>query len=128
MEDLTASDNNGLDYAILESLNTHGEPMGSGTLHYALRKQGSTPSAPTIGRKLRDLEQRGLVAKVSVEGRILTSAGQKLLKNLQQERQREVSGERLLKLLKRTGRKDIVNHSHPRPLLECKACPLPPEH
>jgi GntR family transcriptional regulator, transcriptional repressor for pyruvate dehydrogenase complex len=128
MEDLTASDNNGLDYAILESLNTHGEPMGSGTLHYALRKQGSTPSAPTIGRKLRDLEQRGLVAKVSVEGRILTAAGQKLLKNLQQERQREVSGERLLKLLKRNGRKDIVNQLQARRLIEGEACALAAEH
>src|SRR5579872_6934840 len=108
MEDLTGADNNtGLDYAILDSLNTHGEPMGSGTLHYALRKQGSTPSAPTIGRKLRDLEQRGLVAKVSVEGRILTPEGQKSLKSLQQARQRELSGERLLKLLRGTGRKDI---------------------
>src|SRR5258708_20611129 len=101
MEDLTASDNNGLDYAMLESLNTHGEPMGSGTLHYALRKHGATPSAPTIGRKLRDLEQRGLVAKVSVEGRILTVAGQKLLKNLEQERQSQVSGGRPLKLFTR---------------------------
>jgi len=109
MEDLSPNDGNGLDYAILESLNTHGEPMGSGTLHYALRKQGSTPSVPTIGRKLRDLEQRGLVAKVSVEGRILTTAGQKMLKTLQQERQRDLSGERLLKLVGRTGRKDTFH-------------------
>src|SRR5260370_34216308 len=100
MEDLTSNDSNGLDYAILDSLNTHGEPMGSATLHYALRKQGSTPSAPTIGRKLRDLEQRGLVAKVSVEARILTAAAQKVLTNLQQARQREGSGEKLLKRLK----------------------------
>src|SRR5258708_14190178 len=114
MEDLTASDNNGLDYAMLESLNTHGQPMGSGTLHYALRKLGSTPSAPTIGRKLRDLEQRGLVTKVSVEGRILTTAGQKLLKNLEQGRQQERSGEKLLKLLKRNGRKAIEDQCKPR--------------
>ena len=48
MEDLSPNDGNGLDYAILESLHSYGEPMGSGTLHYALRKQGSTPSVPTI--------------------------------------------------------------------------------
>src|SRR5689334_2705908 len=104
MHDMTGSDGNGLDYAILENLKTNGEPMGSGTLHYALRKQGATLSVPTIGRKLRDLEQRGLVAKVSVEGRILTGAGQKVLQEMQQERQRELSGERLLKLLRRTSR------------------------
>ena len=128
MQDLSPSDGNGLDYAILESLNTHGEPMGSGTLHYALRKQGSTPSVPTIGRKLRDLEQRGLVAKVSVEGRILTTAGQKMLKTLQQERQRELSGERLLKLLRRTGRKDIIDQLNSRRLIEGEACALAAEH
>ena len=128
MEDLSPNDGNGLDYAILESLNTHGEPMGSGTLHYALRKQGSTPSVPTIGRKLRDLEQRGLVAKVSVEGRILTPAGQKMLKTLQQERQRELSGERLLKLLRRTSRKDIIDQLNSRRLIEGEACALAAEH
>ena len=128
MEDLIPNDGNGLDYAILESLNSHGEPMGSGTLHYALRKQGSTPSVPTIGRKLRDLEQRGLVAKVSVEGRILTTAGQKMLKTLQQERQRELSGERLLKLLRRTGRKDIIDQLNSRRLIEGEACALAAEH
>src|ERR1700680_2088941 len=109
MEDLTANDSNGLDYAILESLKIYGEPMGSGTLHYELRKRGSTPSAPTIGRKLRDLEHRGLVAKVSVEGRILTPEGQKLLKKLQQQREREISGEKFLTLLRSNGRTDIVD-------------------
>src|SRR5258708_30245214 len=107
-----------LDYFILQSLHRHGQPMGSGGLHYALRERGSTPSAPTLGRKLRDLEERGLLAKISVEGRILTPAGQKLLKKLEMERQRELSGERLLKLLKRTGRGDIVDQLAVRRLAE----------
>lgn len=125
---MTANDANGLDYAILDSLNTHGEPMGSGTLHYTLRKHGATPSVPTIGRKLRDLEQRGLVAKVSVEGRILTTAGQKMLKTMQQERQRELSGEKLLKLLRSTGRKDIIDQLNSRRLIEGEACALAAKH
>ena len=121
----TSTDNrSALDYAILASLDCHGQPMGSGSLHYELRKRGATPSAPTIGRKLRDLEQRGLVAKVSVEGRILTAAGQKLLSRMEQERQRELSGERLLKLLKRNGRKDIVDQLSARRLVEGGACAL----
>ena len=128
MEDVNANGGTGLDYAILDSLKTHGEPMGSGTLHYALRKQGSTPSVPTIGRKLRDLEQRGLVAKVSVEGRILTTAGQKMLQTMEQERQQELSGERLLKLLRRTGLKDIIDQLNSRKLIEGEACALAAEH
>ena len=52
-----------LDFAILQTLHSHGQPIGSGTLHYVLRKRGDNLSAPTIGRKLRDLENRGLVAK-----------------------------------------------------------------
>src|SRR5437870_2030347 len=85
IENPNLNDGTGLDFVILQSLHFHGRPMGSGTLHYTLRKHGASLSAPTIGRKLRDLEHRGLVTKVSVEGRILTSAGQKLLRKLEQE-------------------------------------------
>src|SRR5262245_43037171 len=108
MEELDTNHSD-LDFAILQSLHSHGQPLGSGTLHYVLSKRGDKLSAPTIGRKLRDLEQRGLVAKVSVEGRILTADGQKLLHKLTGERQLESSGEKLLKLLKRSGRKDIID-------------------
>ena len=127
MEDLRG-DGIRLDYMILDSLCRHGQPVGSGTLHYALRQWGSTPSAPTLGRKLRDLEQRGLVAKVSVEGRILTAAGQRLLKKLETERQRELSGERLLKLLKRTGQKDIIDQLSARRLIEAETSALAAEN
>lgn len=118
MDELTYSNNPELDYAILHALHHHGQPMGSGTLHYVLRKRGDTLSAPSIGRKLRDLEHRGLVTKVSVEGRILTPEGQKILKRLDQDRQLEMSGEKLLKLLKRSGRKDIVDQLVARRVIE----------
>src|SRR5713226_3552854 len=118
MDELTFRNNPELDHAILHALHQHGQPMGSGTLHYVLRKRGDTLSAPSIGRKLRDLEHRGLVTKVSVEGRILTPEGQKSLKQLHQDRQLEMSGEKLLKLLKRSGRKDIVDQLVARRLIE----------
>jgi GntR family L-lactate dehydrogenase operon transcriptional regulator len=113
-----------LDFAILQSLHTHGQPIGSGTLHYVLRKRGDNLSAPTIGRKLRDLEHRGLVAKVSVEGRILTAAGQKLLHKLDQQRHLENSGGKLLKLLRRGGRKDIIDQLTARRLIESETAAL----
>jgi DNA-binding FadR family transcriptional regulator len=64
---------------------------------------------PDIGRKLRDLEQRGLVTKVSIDGRVLTTAGRKLLHRLEQERSLETSGDKFLKVLKRRGRMDIID-------------------
>jgi GntR family transcriptional repressor for pyruvate dehydrogenase complex len=123
MEDLDDTHSK-LDFAILQSLHTHGQPIGSGTLHYVLRKRGDNLSAPTIGRKLRDLEQRGLVTKVSVEGRILTAAGQKLLHKLDQQRQIESSGGKLLKLLRRGGRKDIIDQLSARRLIESETAAL----
>ncbi len=124
MEDLDTTLHSDLDFAILESLHRHGQPMGSGTLHYALRKRGDTLSAPTIGRKLQDLEQRGLVTKVSVEGRILTAAGQKLLHQLEEDRLLERSGEKLLKLLKRSGRRDIIDQLTARRVIESETAAL----
>jgi GntR family L-lactate dehydrogenase operon transcriptional regulator len=98
--------------------------MGSGTLFYELSKRGNALSAPTIGRKLRDLEHRGLVAKVSVEGRVLTTAGQNLLQKLEHDRKLEISGEQLLKLLKRSGRKDIIDQLKARRLIEGETAAL----
>src|SRR5215831_20500188 len=119
--ELTSSE---LDFAILQTLQKHGQPVGSGTLHYVLRKRGDNLSAPTIGRKLRDLEHRGLVSKVSVEGRILTGAGQKLLRQLEQERRLEISGDKLLKLLKRSSRKDITDQLTARRVIESETAAL----
>jgi GntR family L-lactate dehydrogenase operon transcriptional regulator len=113
-----------LDFEILQSLHSHGQPIGSGTLHYVLRKRGDNLSAPTIGRKLRDLENRGLVTKVSVEGRVLTAAGQKLLHRLEQERTLESSGGKLLTALKRGGRKDIIDQLAARRVIESETAAL----
>src|SRR5579872_276659 len=113
-----------LDFAILQTLHQRGQPVGSGTLHYVLQKRGDNLSAPTIGRKLRDLEQRGLVTKVSVEGRVLTAAGRKLLHRLEQQRTLESSGDKLLKALKRGGRKDIINQLAARRVIESETAAL----
>lgn len=126
MEDFETSSqsNPSLEYAILDALHQHGQPLGSGTLHYTLREKGGNLSAPTLGRRLRDLEQRGLVKKVSVEGRVLTAEGQKLLRRLEQNRRLEISGEKFLKLLKRTGKKDIVDQLIARRAVETETCAL----
>lgn len=124
MQDSNENRHSDLDFTILQTLHRQGQPMGSGALHYTLRNGGDVLSAPTIGRKLRDLEQRGLVSKVSVEGRVLTPAGQRLYHRLEQERQLDNSGERFLKLLKRSGRKDIIDQLAARRVIECETAAL----
>lgn len=89
-----------------------------------MQKRGDNLSAPTIGRKLRDLEHRGLVTKVSVEGRVLTSAGRKLLHRLEQQHSLESSGDNLLKALKRGGRQDIINQLAARRVIESETAAL----
>jgi GntR family L-lactate dehydrogenase operon transcriptional regulator len=123
MEDLEERHSE-IDFAILQTLHKHGQPVGSGTLHYVLRKRGDNLSAPTIGRKLRDLEHRGLVAKVSVEGRVLTTAGRKLLHRLERESSLESSGDQLLRALKRGGRKDIIDQLSARRVIESETAAL----
>jgi GntR family L-lactate dehydrogenase operon transcriptional regulator len=113
-----------LELAILESLQNQGEPMGCGSLHYLLRKRGSNLSAPTIGRKLRELEHRGLVAKVSVEGRKLTPAGERMLRKLDHDRRLQTSGENVLRAVKRTGKKDIVDQLVARRVIEGETAAL----
>jgi DNA-binding FadR family transcriptional regulator len=124
METSRSEASSALDFAILQSLQDEGEPMGCGSLYFVLQKRGSKLSAPTIGRRLRELEQRGLVAKVSVEGRTLTPAGQKLLKRLEHDRHLQTSGENVLKLLKRTGKKDIIDQLAARRVIEGETCSL----
>jgi 3-oxoacyl-(acyl-carrier-protein) synthase/DNA-binding FadR family transcriptional regulator len=114
--------------AILQTLHKHGQPVGSGTLHYFFRKRGDNVSAPTIGRKLRDLEGRGLVTKVSVGGRVLTLAGRKLLHRLEQESSLESSGDQLLRALKRGGRKDIIDQLSARRVIESETTALAASH
>jgi GntR family transcriptional repressor for pyruvate dehydrogenase complex len=113
-----------LAYWILTSLKSDGQPLGAGSLSYLLRKSGSNLSAPTIGRKLRDLEERGLLEKVGVDGRILTGEGQQVLVRLEREYRIETSGEKFLELLKRNSRKDIIDQLVARRTIEGETASL----
>lgn len=117
-----------LTYRILETLHSQGQPMGAGSVSYSLQKCGSTLSAPTIGRKLRDLEHRGLVSKVGVDGRILTSTGQRMLRRLEREIRIDFSGQALLKLLGRSSRKDISDQLIARRTIEAETARLAAQH
>jgi hypothetical protein len=68
-----------LTLAILKALHAIAEHMESWSLFYFLRERGFRVSASTIGRRLRDLEKRKLLDKVSGTGRDITPEGVKLL-------------------------------------------------
>ena len=113
-----------LTYWILSALDSDGQPMGAGSVTYSLQKQGGALSAPTVGRKLRDLEHQGLLSKVGVDGRVLTSKGRRMLSRLENEFRIESSGQTLLKLLQRSSRKDIIDQLIARRTIEGETATL----
>jgi DNA-binding FadR family transcriptional regulator len=113
-----------LEYDILHTMRTHGRPLGSWTLHFVLRERGYTVSAPTIGRRLRDLEERGMVTPATVEGRSLTRAGEKLIKSKDEEQRIQRSTGKLLLSLGRDSRKDLVDQLIARRAIECETAAL----
>src|SRR5580704_9545465 len=98
-----------LDYAILRTLQASPQPMGSWSLFYLLREDGHDVSAPTIGRKLRELERQNLLGKSTVEGRIITPAGMKLLRKATLVERNRAHADNLLKALDGRTRKDIID-------------------
>lgn len=120
----TANNDFDLEYFILRSLGESEQPVGSGSLYYLLQERGDKISAPTIGRRLRDLEQRGLVEKVSVEGRTLTSSGTALLRRIEHDRRIEDSAQGFLSLLKQDSRKDILDQLMARRVIEGETAAL----
>jgi len=114
----------GLDYDILQTISTHGKPAGSWTLHFVLREQGHTISAPTIGRRLRDLEIRGMLSPPTNGGRRLTRTGEELLKRTKEQRHIQISTEKLLSSLERNSRKDLIDLLVARRAIEGAAAAL----
>lgn len=121
-----SSRNSDLDYFILDCLGESDRPIGSGSLFYLANKRGETNglSAPTIGRRLRELEERELVKKASVEGRLITPTGRSLLEKLKRDRQIEISAQEFLQLLKRDSRSDIIDQLVARRVIESETCAL----
>jgi GntR family transcriptional regulator, transcriptional repressor for pyruvate dehydrogenase complex len=113
-----------LDYAILRTLQSSRQPMGSWSLYYLLREHGHDVSAPTIGRKLRDMERMNLLGKSTVEGRIITPAGLRVLRKAAQEQESRARANKLLKALDGRSRKDIIDQLTVRRIIEVEGASL----
>lgn len=98
-----------LTHRILRLVAENEAPVGAGSVYFSLQGNGRPISAPTIGRRLRDLEVRGLLRKVSVEGRTITPLGEQVLAELERERRLQAAGEAVLGAL-RLGRQEDVLH------------------
>lgn len=113
-----------LTYAILEALQSSRQPMGSWSLYYLLRDRGYAVSAPTIGRRLRDMEQSNLVGKMTVEGRVITPAGKRRLRRTASDITIRSRADRLLAVLKSSARKDIIDQLTVRRIIEGESASL----
>ena len=113
-----------LEHDMLRTINDHGRPIGSWTLHFLLREQGYSVSAPTLGRRLRDLEIRGMLSPATKEGRSLTKAGKGLLKRTDDESVIRKSTGKLLLSLKRNRRKDLIDQLVVRRVIEGESAAL----
>jgi DNA-binding FadR family transcriptional regulator len=118
-----------LAHAILRVLARHERPIGSGTLHLILRRQGVPASAPTIGRKVRELEFEGLLRKISVDGRVITDRGRAALERWEHKTKLEGKGQALLGIvLDGTGKKSILDFLAARRVIEREAASLAARH
>jgi DNA-binding FadR family transcriptional regulator len=113
-----------LDLAILQVLAKSSVPAGSGTLSLALRQAGFTISAPTIGRRLREMEMRRLLKKSGVDGRVLTTTGRRKLRQLEEEASLEGHGRALIYLVRSRETQHILDLLGARRLIEREAAAL----
>lgn len=107
-----------LDYNILKILGERKAPVGSGTLQIELRRRGFRLSAPTVGRRLRELEVDGHLTKVGVQGRALTGPGRAHLAELGRRVMLQTSSEALHHLVESGGKDEILDLLEARRILE----------
>ena len=68
-----------IEYHILNIIEDGKSPVGSNLLASKLKGLGDNVSAPTVGRKLADLEAAGLLVSVERKGRLLSEKGKEVL-------------------------------------------------
>lgn len=107
-----------LDFHVLRILADHQRALGSGTLQIELRRQGFVLSAPTVGRKLRELEVEGHLVKVGAQGRRLTESGRAHLTELGREVILKNSSEALRHIVERGGKGEILDLLEARRIIE----------
>jgi GntR family transcriptional repressor for pyruvate dehydrogenase complex len=117
-----------LDYSILRTIRSSRQPMGSWSIYYLLRERGVKVSAPTIGRRLRDLEHMKMLEKISVDGRVITPAGEKFLRRLSRDWEKRARANELLQVLDGKSQKDVLDQLTVRRIIEAESAGLAAVH
>lgn len=117
-----------LDHAILQTIQSSRQPIGSWSIFYFLRERGFDVSAPTIGRRLRDLERLKLLKKSTVDGRVITSQGERLLRKVARDGQNRARANKLLKALDGKTQKDVIDQLIVRRIIEAESAGLAAAH
>lgn len=113
-----------IDLEVLRIVARHSKPIGQGTINQLLRQHGYTVSTPTVGRILQELEFQGLLEKRSVDGRLITPRGRKILHEWDAEARLRGSGEALLDTLKREDKRNILDLLYARQVIESETAAL----
>ena len=98
---------------ILHAMQEASFPVGASFLSKKLQ----IPPA-TIGRCMSELEQNGLISKISNKGRILSPEGIAFLEHEEQEQQKEKNAAELILLTKRADKRTLMEILQTRKLLE----------
>ncbi|HPD96821.1 MAG TPA: FCD domain-containing protein [Synergistales bacterium] len=88
------------EYFVLHLLSVSAEPLGAGTIKEELARNGMDMSEASVGRFIRDLDNRGITERVGFQGRVLTPLGEERLGELVSEREKIVSTGAFLEAVK----------------------------
>jgi GntR family L-lactate dehydrogenase operon transcriptional regulator len=84
---------------VLTYLEEQGEPAGAGAVRRGLVERGHTPAEATVGRLLRELDDRGWTERRGNQGRVITAEGRERRAELDQEQRRNESAREFLDTL-----------------------------
>lgn len=112
-----------LEHDLLELLDSSDEPLGAVTLYYRLRDKHGVGQA-TVGRKLHELDFRGLTERHSFAGRSITAAGREHLQRLGENLRREDGQAALADSLSANDTESLLNVLETRRVLESYAAYL----
>ncbi|KYO64545.1 FCD domain-containing protein [Thermovenabulum gondwanense] len=111
-------------FSILKMIAENPGPVGSGYVRENLRLKGIDLSEATCGRILRQLDTEGYTEKIGFKGRILTSFGLQKLKELESEQKINAYSNELKKVIKATGRQELLDILVARKAIESQMAKL----
>ncbi|MEA3507639.1 MAG: FCD domain-containing protein [Synergistota bacterium] len=79
------------EYFVIHLLAASSEPLGAGTIREELARNDMPTSEASVGRFLRDLDARGMTARMGFQGRVLTPLGEERLLELLSEKEKLIS-------------------------------------